>query len=315
MTTVISHTLRLALLFSLALSVLTGCSRQALYDAAMEHERSAAGLVEADLEIAGRRIAYLKNEEPNSGADIVLLHGFGANKENWLRMAAELTDQYNVYAIDLPGHGASNQDLDRDYSIRAQTGYMKDILDALSLNQVNMVGNSMGGAITARFAATYPDRIITATLLDPAGVFEYDSELVDRVRNGENPLIVTQPGDFEKLVDFALEKKPFVPWPIYSVMEEKALANATINQHIFAQIRDSGYQPAFRQALETIRAPVLIVWGREDRVINVRNADVFDARIPRSKKIILDGIGHAPMVEVPERTAALVRDFIANPTP
>ncbi|MAA67120.1 MAG: alpha/beta hydrolase [Alteromonadaceae bacterium] len=297
----------------IAAGLLSGCSRQEIYEAAMRYERSSAGLVPDTISVDGRTIAYLHNEDMHDGDTIVMLHGFAADKENWLRMAAELTDQYNVYAIDLPGHGASNKDLDRAYGISDQVGYVKDILDALQLSQVHMVGNSMGGAITALYAATYPDRIKTATLLDPAGIFEYDSELVGLVLKGENPLVVSKPGDFEKLVDFALEKKPFVPWPIYSVMEQKAIANHAINQHIFLEIRDSGYQPEFRDSIENIRAPVLIVWGKQDRVINYRNADVFSARIPHSQKVILDGVGHAPMIEVPEQTATMLRRFIEQP--
>ncbi|WP_203142876.1 alpha/beta fold hydrolase [Marinobacter mangrovi] len=298
----------LTLLVSILL--LSGCSREAIYDAMLAHERKAAGLLDAQIEVDDRTIAYLHNEYPVDGPTLVLLHGFAANKENWLRLSRELTDHYNVYAIDLPGHGASDKDLNRDYTIGAQAGYVKAILDALDLQRVHMVGNSMGGAITAQFAATYPDRVASATLLDPAGVMTYDSELVERVKAGDNPLIVEQPGDFEKLVDFALEQKPFVPWPIYSVMEDRALANRAIHHRIFEQIENSGYDTAFRDRLASIRAPVLIVWGRDDRVIDYRNADVFETRIPNARKVILDHVGHAPMIEVPEQTARLIRHFI-----
>ncbi|WP_148864312.1 alpha/beta fold hydrolase [Marinobacter fonticola] len=294
---------------------LSGCSRQDLYDAAIAYERNAAGLVEASIVVDGRTIAYLHNKTPQEGRALVLLHGFAANKAHWLRMARYLTGTYNVYAIDLPGHGDSSQAPDGDYSIEAQTGYVNAILDALGLGQVHMVGNSMGGAITALYAARYPTHLDSATLLDPAGVLEYDSEFVSLVREGNNPLIVREPGDFERLVDFTLEQEPFVPWPIYSVMEDRALAREAINERIFLQIRDFGYQPAFRDALNSITAPVLIVWGKKDRVINYRNAEVFAERITRSRKVILDNVGHAPMIEVPEETAKLVADWIERSSP
>ncbi|MDX1597151.1 MAG: alpha/beta hydrolase, partial [Marinobacter sp.] len=119
-------------------------------------------------------------------------------------------------------------------------------------------------------------------------------------------------GDFERLMDFALEKRPFAPWPILSVMEEKAIANREVNEAIFAAIRDSGYESAFRTAIERIEAPVLVVWGKEDRVINYRNADIFVERIPNARKVLLDGVGHAPMIEVPEESAKLFRQFIQS---
>lgn len=303
----------LLILLALAtLVLLSGCSRQSIYQSALAYERGSAGLEEASLEIDGLTISYLRNG-PVAGADtLVMLHGFGANKDNWLRMAGYLTDDYNVYAFDLPGHGDSDKPLDIGYSIADQVGYVNAMLGELDLGPVHMMGNSMGGAITALYAATHPEQVRSAVLFDPAGVFVYESELVERVKAGDNPLIVRQPGDFQRLVDFALEKKPFVPWPIYSVMEERAIANRAVNERIFAAIRDSGYQPAFREALERITAPVLVIWGREDRITDPRNGAVFVERIPNARLELLDGVGHAPMIEVPEHSATLVRDFIAT---
>ncbi|WP_166257396.1 alpha/beta fold hydrolase [Marinobacter salicampi] len=293
-------------------TLLGACSRQTLYDKAISWERSGAGLEESRLELDGITIAYLKNVEPVDGETIVLIHGFGANKDNWLRMAGHLSDEFNIYALDLPGHGDSTKDLDLGYSISDQVTYAKTIMTELELGPVHMMGNSMGGAITAQYAYTYPEDILTAVLFDPAGVFEFDSELVALVKQGENPLIVEKPGDFERLVDFALEKKPFVPWPIYSVMEERAIANRQVNERIFAAIRDSGYQPGFRDALERIEAPVLVVWGEKDRITDARNGAIFVERIPDARLELLEDVGHAPMIEVPERSANLVREFIAE---
>ncbi len=307
-------TLPLQALMLFVLVLLAGCSRQSIYDTALAWERGAADLEEARLEIDGLSISYLHNRPMPGAETLVMLHGFGANKDNWLRMARHLTDDYTVYAFDLPGHGDSSKPLDIGYSIADQVGYVHAMLDKLELGQVHMMGNSMGGAITALYAATHPERIRSAILFDPAGVFEYDSELVTLVKEGDNPLIVKQPGDFERLVDFALEKEPFVPWPIYSVMEERAIANRAVNERIFAAIRDSGYQPGFRDALEQITAPVLVVWGRQDRITDYRNGAIFVERIPDARLELLEGVGHAPMVEVPERSATLVRDFVESAT-
>ncbi|HEY9120424.1 MAG TPA: alpha/beta fold hydrolase [Marinobacter sp.] len=300
----------LALLISTLL--ISACSRQTIYDNAISWERSGAGLEESRIQVGDMTIAYLSNEEAVAGESIVLVHGFGANKDNWTRLARELTDDFNVYAIDLPGHGDSSKALDLGYRFEDQVGHLSEILTALGIEQTHMMGNSMGGAITALYAATYPEQIRSAVLFNPAGIFEYDSELVGLVVEGDNPLIPAKEGDFRRLVDFALEKKPFVPWPIYDVMEEKAIANREINQVIFAAIRDTGYEPDFRQAITRIEAPVLVVWGKEDRVINYRNAEVFIEQIPEARKVLLEGVGHAPMVEVPEESAQLFREFLAQ---
>ncbi len=298
------------MLLLLSILALTACSRGEIYEAAIGYERRSAGLEFQSVKVDDLTIAYLANERIANAPDVVMIHGFGANKDNWLRMAAYLTDSYNVYAIDLPGHGDSSKPLDIGYSISDQVDYLNRILQTLALNRIHLTGHSMGGAITALYASTYPDSVLSATLFDPGGVSDYDSELVTQVQQGENPLIVEKAGDFEKLMDFALEQKPFVPWPIYSVMEQRAIANQAINKRIFADIRDSDYQPDFRDGLKNITAPVLIVWGREDRVINYRSAEVFQREIPRSDVVIMDNVGHAPMVEVPEQSANLMRELI-----
>jgi len=302
------------LLIILAASLLfSACSRQDIYQTAIDFERSSAGLEAASVAVGNLDIAYLRNQEMSAGDTIVMIHGFGANKDNWTRLAGHLTDDFNVYAIDLPGHGDSSKPLDIGYRLEDQAGYVAKILEALSVEDAHIMGNSMGGAITALYAANYPGKVKSAVLFDPAGILEYESERVDLVMEGDNPLIPKKPGDFERLMEFALEKEPFVPWPIMGVMEERAIANRDINEVIFAAIRDAGFESDFRNAITRIQAPVLIIWGKEDRVINYRNGEVFAAAIPNARLELMDGIGHAPMVEAPAESAELFRTFIGQP--
>ena len=300
----------LAIVLLLASVLLTtACSRHGLYETAMEWERSGAGLEASRVTVGELDIAYLKNIEANNGDTIVLVHGFAANKDNWTRMASELTDNFNVYAIDLPGHGDSSKPMDLGYRLEQQVSHLARILKALNIESMHMMGNSMGGAITALYTATYPEQIETAVLFNPAGILEYPSELTDLVLEGENPLIPSKPGDFKRLVDFAMEEKPFIPWPILGVMEEKAIANQDINKVIFSDIREAGLNSDFRDAIKHIEDPVLIVWGKEDRVLDYRNGALFKQDIPGAQLTILDGIGHAPMIEIPKESAQLFLEF------
>jgi pimeloyl-ACP methyl ester carboxylesterase len=293
--------------------VLSACSRQTIYDSAIAWERSGAGLKASSIQVDDLMIAYLGNIQPVNSDTIVMIHGFGANKDNWTRLARELSDDFNIYAIDLPGHGESSKPLDIGYHFDEQTRRLNRILAELDLGRFHMMGNSMGGAITALYAAYYPEQIGSAVLFDPAGIWAYESDLAEQVvAGGKNPLIPTQEGDFERLVDFALVEKPFVPWPIYSVMEEKAIANRDVNTVIFNDIRDSTMASQFSEDITAIKAPVLIIWGTEDRITDPRNADIFVQRIPDARKVLLDGIGHAPMIEAPEKSAALFREFLAE---
>ncbi|WP_417567307.1 alpha/beta fold hydrolase [Marinobacter sp.] len=301
------------LMFLLIVSLLmTACSRQAIYETAIDLERSSAGLEPATVEVGNLDITYLRNQQAVTGDTIVMIHGFGANKDNWTRLAKHLTDDFNVYAIDLPGHGDSSKPLNIGYGLQDQAGYVARILEALSIDETHIMGNSMGGAITALYAANYPGKVKSAVLFDPAGIVEYESPLVELVKEGDNPLIPKRPGDFERLMDFALEKEPFVPWPILDVMEQRAIANREVNEVIFAAIRDAGFEADFRNAITRIKAPVLVVWGKEDRVINYRNGEIFVAAIPDAWLEVMEGIGHAPMIEAPEASAELFLKFIGH---
>ncbi|MBK1886286.1 MULTISPECIES: alpha/beta fold hydrolase [Marinobacter] len=302
-----SHFTAVALLLSVML--LSACSRQGIYETAIGFERASAGLEADNITVGDLEIAYLRNAEANNGDTIVLVHGFGANKDNWTRIARELTDSFNVYAIDLPGHGESSKPLDLGYRFEEQVAHLAGILEALGINEMHMMGNSMGGGITALYTATHPEQIKSAVLFDPAGILDYENEMVGMVLAGDNPLIPGKPGDFDRLMDFALEKRPFVPWPILGVMEEKAIANQEVNQVIFAAIKEVGFTPDFRNAIERIESPVLIVWGKEDRILDYRNGAVFQKAIPGSQLEILEGIGHAPMIEAPEESARLFLEF------
>ncbi|MDX1456154.1 MAG: alpha/beta fold hydrolase [Marinobacter sp.] len=295
--------------------LLTGCSRHELFDAAIAWERDAAGLQPREVQTNGLHIAYLTNQQANNGPTLVMLHGFGGNKDNWIRMAGELTDAFNVYAIDLPGHGDSSKELSLGYRLVDQVRYLEAILDSLGLERIHIMGNSMGGAVTALYAAEYPNRVASLLLFNPAGVFEYESPFTEKLAEGSNPLIIRKPGDLEQLVDFVMEQKPFVPWPIYEVLEEQALANRPVYERIFQSLRESADNEGFQQTLTRISDPALVIWGTEDRVIDYRNAEVFEARIPEANKVLLDNIGHVPMIEVPERSAELVRDFVTEHTP
>ena len=97
---------------------------------------------------------------------------------------------------------------------------------------------------------------------------------------------------------------------VASIMEEKAIAREEINETIFDAIVSSGGRVSLEHVLSAIQAPALIVWGRQDRVLAPENAEVFAEGIQNSRVVLLDGVGHVPMLEVPERSASLWHDFL-----
>ncbi|OZG74784.1 alpha/beta hydrolase [Hahella sp. CCB-MM4] len=296
----------------ISICLLQGCSeaRQKLYVMAMDYERDQAGLEQKSVVVNGRETAYYESNAAPQAETIVLLHGFAANKENWLRFSRYLTPQYHILAPDLPGHGDSTKDMNLSYHIEDQVRYLDELMTTLGVSQFHLVGNSMGGAISSLYAARHPDKITTLSLFDPAGIYDHESEFAKLLKEGENPLIVENEEDFEQLMNFAMEEPPFVPWPITTVIAERSIANKAINEKIFGELLEDFAQLDFKQQIRTISAPTFILWGEQDRVIAWQNAEQFTSLIPNSRKLILPHVGHAPMIEEPEKSAEILKTFI-----
>ncbi len=197
------------------------------------------------IEVNGKSIALLESPADPSKPNVVLIHGFGANKENWVRFAAHLTENYHVVAMDLPGHGQSSKDLDVRYDIDDQVGYVHEILQELELQTFHLAGNSMGGAISSLYAATYPEEVLSLWLFNPGGIYQYESEFGRLLKGGKNPLIVNNTDDFDRLMDFAMEHKSI----LVAVNAEKILhatdeTRSIINRNV-GYPAGTGYQGDF----------------------------------------------------------------------
>ncbi len=283
--------------------------RYEFYDWAIQFEQNQAGLVHREITVNGAPVSFLENEARGSKPTIIMLHGFGASKENWLRFAGKLGDSYHTVALDLSGHGENPRDLSQSYSVEAQVAFLKAFVDVAGYERFHLVGNSMGGAIASLYAATYPEAVITASLISPAGIHEVPSLMEQRLEAGENPLIATTVSEFHDLLDFVMESPPFIPAAVAKVEAEKAVSRVDINRKIFSDLR-SDLEKGLDARLKTIQAPVLIMWGDHDRAIHVDNIEKYARLIPLAEKHIFEGIGHLAMVEVPSESAQRTREFI-----
>lgn len=246
---------------------------------------------------------------PKLGETIVMVHGFGADKDNWLRMARHFSGRYHVVVPDLPGFGESSRPAG-SYDVGTQAERLADFIQALGVGKVHLVGNSMGGHIVALYAARYPDRVRSLALFDNAGVTApHKSELFDLLEQGRpNPLVVTRVSDYDRLMDFVFVDPPILPAPLKRYLADRAIANQAHYEAVFQQLVQR-YIP-LEPELPKIQAPTLLLWGDKDRVLDVSSLDVMKPLIPHTSTVVMKDCGHAPMIERPAETARHYQAFL-----
>lgn len=271
---------------------------------AIAAERAISGLERKTLQIDGFTVPYLRGGE---GEPLVLIHGFGGSKDNFNRVANYLTEHYTVYSIDVPGFGASTRDQNADYVINTQIDRLHEIIEKLGLEQVHIGGNSMGGWISGAYAAKYPDNVASVWFLAPAGLAESrKSEVIQKFeKTGEIVLTASNREEFEKIVDVVMYERPaFAPGFVVDAMAARAAADQPLHKRIYKDFKTVPSDLATVLSASAYKGPGLIVWGKEDRVLHVDGAAELKTAMPGFDVILMDKVGHVPMMEKPEQVAS-----------
>ncbi|QFT55725.1 alpha/beta fold hydrolase [Microbulbifer sp. THAF38] len=270
-------------------------------------ERKISGLNFRTIDIEEGGISYLQG---GSGTPLILLHGFGADKDNWVRLARYLTRHFQIIALDLPGFGESFKNPGLDYDVQSQVQHLNSFVNAIGLKQFHLAGNSMGGYIAGNYAATYPEKTISLWLLNTLGVQDSpNSEMFEQILRNELPVILTKRReDYEVLLDHVFHKRPFIPGFAVSELSKSAKENFSLHHKIFKdihKIKDGNIE--FSSPLDTrlkgFPKPTLITWGEKDRILHPRAGINLSRKITGSKLKLMDNIGHLPMIESPKMTA------------
>jgi len=300
----------IALLVLVSTLVLGGCSKRALFESFTERERNNAKLIVKTENLSCGKITYLTNVTlAKSDTPIVMIHGFGGEKDNWNRFSKKLTDNYRLIIPDLPGHGESVQDLSLNYGIEEQAKRLKLFLDALGIKKAHLVGNSMGGAVGLRFAFLYPQSVQSLTLIDSAGTMKTASELDEVVKTtGKNPMFeVKNAHDFKNMMKYVFVDTPYIPGFVIDILVEEKIKRKAIEQKMFGDVKADINQLSI---LSSIHSPTLIIWGAQDKILHVDSAELLHQKISGSQKEILQDVGHCPMLEKPDLTAELYLKFL-----
>jgi pimeloyl-ACP methyl ester carboxylesterase len=255
---------------------------------------------------------------------LVFVHGLSGSWPNWLEQLPAFAAERRVVTLDLPGFGYSPMP-DEQISIAGYARLLDRLLGELGIDAAAVVGNSMGGFIGAELAIAFPQRVERLVLVSAAGISTTSqaqprtARVVPALRRLETVLAAS--GAWVASKSDTVARRPRL---------RRALLNI-VTRHpdrlpaplAAEQLRGAG-KPGFLQGLQAvldydiserlpeIACPTLIVWGDRDRLITVRDADVFAELIPDSRKVIFKDTGHMSMLERPAAFNALLRDFLAD---
>jgi pimeloyl-ACP methyl ester carboxylesterase len=284
---------------------------------AINAERNAAGLTKKEIQVDDHKIVYL---EGGKGQTVLLLHGFGAYKDDWTRFAKYLTKDYHVVIPDLPGFGESSQIPQDVYDTDSQLKRIDRFMETLKLDKFHIAGNSMGGMFAAAYSATYPQKVLTAALLDSGGVKSpHKSEAYKLFEKGINPLLVSNGEEFDRLLKLVFVNPPFIPGEFKKIFAAQLISRRDFNKKIWVDLKWNEIKDGTPVAeiilnpyLPMIQAPVLVIWGDSDKFLDVGCTAVLEKNLKKHQTVIMKDTGHVPMLERPQDTATVYLTFLKN---
>ena len=277
--------------------------------AATRAEARAYGLRERRVDVGDADLAVLEGG-PADAPVVVLVHGYTADRVVWVRFARHLLRDHRVVIPELAGHGATGFTAGTDFSAPAQAARVAALLDGLGIERAHVAGNSMGGFVAATLALARPDLVRSLLLSDAVGVQSpepSDAEL--ELREGRNPFLLDDVSLFPEFYAMTMAKAPFVPAFIRAAIAADYVARRDELEEIF----DGFFGIAtLDDRLGDITAPTLVMWGEQDRLVHRSTARVWADGIAGARTVTYPEAGHMPMLEVPRRTAADYRAFLAR---
>jgi pimeloyl-ACP methyl ester carboxylesterase len=249
--------------------------------------------------------------DQGAGPAVVLLHGMFSSLHTWDDWVAALQDSFRLVRLDLPGFGLTGPRPDADYSLSGYVGFLDLLLDELGIKRAFLVGNSLGGGIAWEYSLAHPSRVEGLILIDAVG---YPRESTPRIIvlgaiPGVRHLfrIFTPRLLVKRVLRGAYADHRKITPELVDRYHDLILRKG--NRAAFLKMLRQPY-PYGGERIPYLKAPTLIMWGEQDEWIPIKHAYLFHADLPYSHLLTYPNTGHAPMEELPDRTAADARLFL-----
>lgn len=264
-------------------------------------------------------VAHVRDQGNKAGPILVLVHGSNASLHTWEPWVHILGATYRVVTMDMPGHGLTGAVPNDDYSRTGMVNFVHEVTRKLGLKRYAIGGNSMGGGVAAQYAESFPDEVSALILVDAAGIPrkpQPDGKIPLAFRLAQMPVL-------NKILLYVTPRSMVAEGLHKVFVDQSKVTDEMVTRYYDLTLYDGNRRAtgirfrlppdngAVAEQLGAIRAPTLILWGDKDGLIPVEYAGEFAKRIPGSKVVIYPDVGHIPMEEVPEKSAADVASFLA----
>ena len=248
------------------------------------------------VEVAGVKTQVLKG---GSGSPLLVLHGAGGNP-GWTPYHQALSQHFTVYGTSHPGYNST----DRPAWVSTITDvahFYLGFVRILGLDQVSIVGFSMGGWITAEIAAMSPRWLKGIELVDAVGIKPKVGEIAE--------VLMVSPQDTQKLAFYDMNKAP----DLDNVTDEERDV-LWRNREMASRLCWKPYMhnPSLPEYLKLIRIPALIVWGRQDGIVPLECGEIYYQALEGSTLHVIDQCGHSPQIEKPEEFVDVTVGFLSK---
>lgn len=267
------------------------------------------------IELDNGLTVHVRDEGPRDAPAILLVHGSSASLHTWEPWVARLSDDYRVVTYDQPGHGLTGPHPEGDYPTESFVDTLAGVVDNLGLTRFVVGGNSMGGWTSWNYALAYPDRIDGLLLIDSSGAPRAEPESVPigfRLVRMPGISILAEKITPRSIIESSLRQ---------SVSNQDMIDEAMVDRYYDLILYPGNRRATFErgdfdrteanpETMATLTMPTLLMWGAEDELVPLSAGEWFDEHIPDSALIAYPGIGHIPMEEAPDRSAADVRAWL-----
>lgn len=285
----------------------------------VQEERAWAGLTSKTLRVGDVVWSYSEGGNKNKPT-VLLIHGLASSRDTWNSVAKSLTPYYHVIIPDLPSAGSTQIPENFDLSVPNVTEQLRRFIEAAHIqDNLNIAGHSLGGTIAMFYASQYPFDTKSLFLISTGGIFKTNNTNYLKNPIYLKQLLITQKGDLDFVMKKVMFDQPFTASVIRNEQEKLFIAKSQDTAKIINQIDALNrlYTPTtFTTMVKNIEAPTLILWGNQDQIVNVDVANELKSILKRPEEpVILNRVGHMPLLEAPERVSDDYLNFLNKVQP